>query len=160
MTDRPNIYTTLDKAAGVTEAYIAVAKALESSSLSEPERLTVLLAVSFENECDYCIPVYTTLARKARMSPEVIEALRAGAPVPDERLGVVAEVTRALVRDRGRLSPELRQRFVGAGFAEEQLLEVVLGIAQKTITNYANHLFHPPLDEMFEPAKWSPPKGE
>lgn len=76
----------------------------------------------------------------------------------DERLDIVADVTRALIQNRGRLSPDLRQRFVEAGFSEEQLLEVVLGIAQKTITNHANHLFRPPLDEMFEPARWSPPR--
>jgi AhpD family alkylhydroperoxidase len=156
---RANIYATLERASVVAEAYGAVADALERGSLSEAERVTVLLAASFENRCDYCIPVYTMLGRKAGMAPAVIDALRAGTGVPDERLDVVAGVTRALIQNHGRLSPELRRRFGEAGFAEEQLLEVVLGIAQKTITNYANHLFHPPLDAMFEPARWSPPSG-
>jgi AhpD family alkylhydroperoxidase len=108
---RVNINATLEKAPRVAEAYAAVAEALERGSLWEAERVTVLLAASFENECDYCVPVYTTLGRKAGMAPKVIEALRAGAEVPDGRLGVVAEVTRALIQNRGRLSPELRGRF-------------------------------------------------
>lgn len=64
---------------------------------------------------------------------------------------------RSLIRSRGALDQALRARFLDVGFTEEQLLEVIVGIAQKTITNYANALIRPTLDEKFASARWTPP---
>lgn len=36
--------------------------------------------------------------------------------------------------------------FLAAGYSERQILEVVLAIAVKTLSNYANRLFHTPVD--------------
>jgi alkylhydroperoxidase family enzyme len=47
------------------------------------------------------------------------------------------------------LSEEDKQRFFAAGYGTRQLLEIVLGLAQKTMSNYINHLADTPLDERF-----------
>jgi alkylhydroperoxidase family enzyme len=45
--------------------------------------------------------------------------------------------------------------FLAAGYSERQILEIVLAIAVKTLSNYANHLFHTPVDAMFESRVWA-----
>ncbi|MCS7704844.1 hypothetical protein N0018_34145, partial [Pseudomonas aeruginosa] len=53
--------------------------------------------------------------------------------------------------------PEIRGYFrpsLAAGYGERQVLEIVLALAVKTLSNYANHLFHTPLDEMFADRAW------
>jgi len=35
------------------------------------------------------------------------------------------------------------------------VLEVILGLSQKVISNYVNHVAKTPLDEMFQPFAWS-----
>jgi AhpD family alkylhydroperoxidase len=158
MAQRPNIHDVLDRVPTGLDTYKAVEKGFKGGSLTEVERTTVLLAASYENGCTYCVPVYTLKGRSLGMEEAVIDALRSGGSLPDERLDALAQVTRALVANRGRLSDDLRARFANAGYREEQLIDVVLGIAQKTITNYVNALFSPELDEMFQSARWEPPR--
>jgi alkylhydroperoxidase family enzyme len=62
---------------------------------------------------------------------------------------VLHDTTLALMRNRGVLSEEDKQRFFAAGYGTRQLLEIVLGLAQKTMSNYINHLADTPLDERF-----------
>lgn len=47
------------------------------------------------------------------------------------------------------------EAFLGAGYSERQILEIVLAIAVKTLSNYANHLFHTPVDAMFAGRAWA-----
>ena len=47
------------------------------------------------------------------------------------------------------------QTFIGAGFSREQVIEVILGITQKTLSNYVNHLADTPLDDAFAPREWA-----
>lgn len=158
MAQRPNIHDVLDRAPTALDTYKAIEKGFTGGSLSEVERTIVLLAASYENRCTYCVPVYTMKARSLGMDETTIEALRSGGPLPEERHDVLSRVTRSLVRNRGQLPAELRTRFTEVGFSEDQLIEVVLGIAQKTVTNYVNALFEPELDEKLQPARWEPPR--
>jgi alkylhydroperoxidase family enzyme len=54
------------------------------------------------------------------------------------------------LQSRGRPVEAEVKEFLKAGFKEEQILEVVLAIAVKTISNYANHLFNTKIDSAFE----------
>lgn len=44
--------------------------------------------------------------------------------------------------------------FLAAGYGERQILEIVLRLAVKTFSNYSNHLFHTPVDDMFADRAW------
>lgn len=72
------------------------------------------------------------------------------------KLAALIALTRAIVQERGWVTehPAL-QRFLAAGFSKEQALEVVLGVTQKTLSNYANHLLGTPLNPAFESERWS-----
>jgi hypothetical protein len=39
----------------------------------------------------------------------------------------------------------------------DHVLEILLAIAVKTLSNYSNHLFHTPLDGMFAGHEWRKP---
>ena len=59
-------------------------------------------------------------------------------------------MVREMLLSRGRPSSEAVQAFLSAGFTEQQMLEIVLAIAVKTLSNYTNHLFDTPLDAPFK----------
>jgi len=107
--------------------------------------------INVENECHYCVPAHTAIAHQMKVDPTIVEAIRNGEPLNDEKLQVLRETTLALLRNRGRLSEAEKEKFFSAGYGPKQLLEIILGIAQKTISNYANHLAETPLDEAFKP---------
>ncbi len=50
--------------------------------------------------------------------------------------------------------------FLAAGFEREQVLDVRVGVAYKTLSNYTNHLAGTPLDGAFAVFAWEPPEKE
>ncbi len=44
-----------------------------------------------------------------------------------------------------------------AGYEPSQMLDVLVGIAQKTLSNYTHHLADTPVDEPMQGNAWTPP---
>jgi len=84
-----------------------------------------------------------------KVDDALTDALRNRKPMPSEKLQVLHDTTLALVRNRGVLSDEEKARFFAAGYGTRQLMDIVLGLAQKTMSNYINHLAETPMDPRF-----------
>lgn len=151
----PNLYARMANVPGLLGTYLHGQKALQAGSGWSPAELqTVLLTISRLNGCTYCVAAHSTLADMAKVPDEITEALREGKPLPDARLQALAVFTTAMLKRRGLPTGAQIDAFLAAGFAETDILEVVLAIAMKTISNYTNHLFHTPLDEPFAYRAW------
>lgn len=90
-----------------------------------------------------------------KVDPAITEALRNKTALPTAKLQALHEFTLALVRGRGNVAEQQLQAFLAAGYTQQQVLEVVLGLSQKVISNYVNHLAKTPVDPMFKPFEWS-----
>ena len=75
-------------------------------------------------------------------------------PCPIARLEALRTFTLRVVRDRGVVDDANVQTFLDAGFTKRQVLEVLVGISQKVMSNYTNHLANTPLDEAFQEFEW------
>ena len=51
-----------------------------------------------------------------------------------------------MVRERGRVSEAATAAFLDAGWGAQQVLEVVLGVSIKIMSNYTNAIVRIPLD--------------
>ncbi len=151
----PNLIRVMAEAPAAAEAYVSLKDIFDRSSLSDTEQQTVLLSVSFANGCDYCMAAHTTLANMKRVPSVIVDALRAGAPLPDARLDALATLTRSIVETRGWPDEAVTGAFFGAGFGAREYLEVVVGVTMKTLSNYVNHAANTPLDAAFQTAKWA-----
>ena len=147
----PNMYANMVNSPGLLETYLDGYAAFRAESGFTPaEQELVFLVISRENGCEYCVSAHSMLAdMKSGLAPQVTDAIRDGAPIGDAKLAALAEFTRTLFHSRGLPSRAAVEAFLAAGYGERQVLEIVLAIAVKTLSNYANHLFHTPLDEMF-----------
>ncbi|MDH2916554.1 MAG: carboxymuconolactone decarboxylase family protein [Gallionella sp.] len=155
----PNLYAHLASSPAALQAYKQLGALLEQSALTPEEQQAVLIAVSVENRCEYCVAAHSFLARNmVKMAADRISALRSGAPLPDVKLSALVTFTRAVVRERGWVadSPELKA-FFAAGYTPQHALDVVLGVAMKTLSNYTNHLTDTPLDAAFASEAWQAP---
>ena len=81
--------------------------------------------------------------------------MRDDKPIPDERLAALAQFTRTMFHSRGNPSPDEVEAFLAAGYREQHILQIVLAMAVKTLSNYSNHVNHPPVDEVFADYAWS-----
>ncbi|MFQ5509767.1 MAG: carboxymuconolactone decarboxylase family protein [Leptospirillia bacterium] len=153
----PNLAAGLANAPAALEGYLAVAGAFEKSSLTPVEQQVVLLATSVDNGCPYCVAAHSMIARNMVGAPDsVVDAMRCGKAPDDPRLAALANFAHALVRERGHVEGSAEhQAFLDAGYTPAQALEVVVGITQKTLSNYANRLLGTPLDAPFEAEGWT-----
>ncbi len=58
------------------------------------------------------------------------------------------------VEKRGWASDEDIAAFLTAGYTRAQVLEVIVGIAFKTMSNFTNHVADTPIDKQFAPFTW------
>ena len=151
----PNMYARMANVPALLETYRTGYDAFrQDSGFSPAEQETVLLAISRTNGCTYCVAVHSAVADMAKVPTEVTDALRNGAPLPDARLDALARFTVTMVEKRGLPSRADVEAFMAAGFTERDVLQIVLAIAVKTISNYSNHLFHTPVEPSFAHRAW------
>lgn len=152
----PNMYAYMANAPGVLETYThGSALFRKDSGFTPAEQEVVFLTISYENGCEYCVAAHSLLAdTKSGVSRVVTEAIRNGTEIPDARLRALSEFSRAVVLKRGRLADEDVRPFLAAGYSEAQILQVILAVAVKTISNYTNHLFETPVDAVFAARTW------
>jgi AhpD family alkylhydroperoxidase len=154
----PNLYAHLAEAPAALEAYFSLSAQFDQTSLTPTERQVVLLAASVENGCEFCVAAHSMIAQDMVGVPaETVNALRASGALGEARLDALAGFTRALVRDRGWASEGISAAFFGAGFTRQLAIEVVLGVAMKTLSNYANHLTGTPTNPEFAAYAWKKP---
>lgn len=67
-------------------------------------------------------------------------------------------LTRAVVHQRGWLEPGQIDQFLMAGYTKANILDVILGVAMKTLSNYANHILETPLNDAFAGERWQAPR--
>jgi uncharacterized peroxidase-related enzyme len=153
----PNLFAVMADAPALLKSYRALGDLFEETSLDPSERQVVLLATSYENGCEYCVAAHTVIAAMQRVPDGVVQAIRDGRPIADRKLEAIRRFTTAVVRSRGRPSDEDTAAFLEAGYGRQQVLEVVLGVGMKTLSNYTNHIAATPLDRAFAKAAWSKP---
>jgi uncharacterized peroxidase-related enzyme len=148
-----NMFGVMAEAPTLLRAYLMLGRLFEETSLTPIERQVVALTVSATNGCEYCVAAHTVIAR---MEPDaVVRALRVGTTLSDPQLESLRRFTAALVLTRGRPAAEDLTAFVSAGYGEAHVLEVILGVGMKTMSNYTHHLAHTPVDAAFARAAWT-----
>ncbi len=152
----PNLVGAMADAPSLLKAYWAVREALEASSLTPQEQQVVVLAVSYVNECSYCMAAHSTVAKMVGLPDGEISALRDGEPLSDAKLEALRTFARILVEKRGWAQKEEVAAFLAVGYTRAQILEVIVGIAFKTLSNFTNHLADTPIDKQFAPFRWEP----
>lgn len=153
----PNLLGIMADAPATLEAYMNLGDLLAKTSFSPVEQQVIALSVSSYHECEYCMAAHSGLAKMAGIGDADLAALRADGPLPDPKLDVLARFSRAVVVHRGHAPQESVDEFLAAGFTRAQILEVLVGVAMKTISNYTNHLADTPLDAQFQPLAWTAP---
>ena len=155
----PNLYAFMANAPGLLDTYLRGQETFRKHSVFNPvEQEIILLSISYENGCEYCMAAHSTIAdTQSNVPREVTEALRSGSPVPDARLSALSNFTRTMVVKRGRPSQDEVEHFLQAGYTEEQVLQIILAVGIKVLSNYTNHVCHTPVDRPFASRSWTRP---
>lgn len=152
----PGLHAVLASSPETLEAYKTLHALFTKTSFNADELTVVWQTINVEHECHYCVPAHTGIAQMMKVSDELTEALRNSTAMPTEKLQVLHDFTLKVVRERGHVAQEDLNVFYKAGYGEKQVLEVILGVSQKVISNYTNHIAQTPVDAPFQKFAWEP----
>lgn len=156
----PNMYARMAHAPGVLSTYLHGYNLFrQQSGFTPTEQEVVFLAISYENGCTYCMAAHSMVAQMMSHVPaNVLDAIRTGKAIADPRLAALHQFAILMVQKRGMPSPADVNAFLQQGFTERHVLEIILAIAVKTLSNYTNHVFHTPVDAAFTSFAWETPQ--
>jgi AhpD family alkylhydroperoxidase len=146
----PNLYATFAHSEHALGNYLTLQNG--KSSLNAKEREVVNLVVSQVNECAYCLAAHTALGGMVGFKPEQIIEIRKGGASFDPKLDALAKLVKGATENRGHAAPALIDAFFAAGYTEGNLIDVVVVIGDKIITNYLHALTQVPVDFPAAPA--------
>lgn len=154
------MYAAMANSPGLLDTYLhGYEHFRKHSAFTAAEQEVVFLTISRENGCHYCMAAHSMLADKQSKVPAgITAAIRDYEPIPDDRLAELVRFTGIMVETRGRPSKADTERFLNAGYSERHILDIILAQAVKTLSNYSNHLFHTPVDDMFSHYTWEDKK--
>lgn len=134
----PNLYAYYAKNETALADYLALQN--RKSSLSKKEREVVNLVVSEYNGCRYCQSAHTVLGKMNGFNDEQVLEIRSGRAHFDAKLDALAQFTLAVTKNKGHVNDEVKERFFEAGYSESNLIDIVLNIGDKIISNYIHNI--------------------
>lgn len=152
----PNLLRKMAEAPTLLDGYWSLSGIFARGTFSPTEQQVVLITASVVNGCTYCVGAHSVIADMAGVPPEVTDALRDSAAIGDARLEALRRFTAVVVEARGWVPATELDAFLAAGYTRAQVLEVVLGVGLKTLSNYTNHIVGTELDPPFQGRAWAP----
>jgi len=150
----PNLYGVLAGSPAAVQAYAGINKALEQSALTPVEQQVVTLTVSAVNRCAYCMGAHSMVAQMIHMPEQILAELRDQRDLSDTKLNALRTLVMSILHHRGWVPEQDLEYFIAAGYTQRHMLDVLTIVALKTLSNYANHIAHTPLDPQFAPQAW------
>lgn len=140
----PNIFATYAHSENALKNYLELSNA--KTSLKTKEKEVVNLAVSEVNACDYCLSAHTAIAGMNGYTPSQIIELRSGKASFDNKLDALAKLSKNITENRGAPSDTIIENFFEAGWTKENLIDTIVLVGDKTITNYLHKTTKVPID--------------
>ena len=134
----PNLYAYFAKNETALSDYLALQN--RKSTLKAKEREVINLVTSQINDCRYCQSAHTVLGKMNGFTDEQVLEIRKGAASFDSKLDALAKFTASVVENRGRATEESKESFFEAGYNEANMIDVVIVVGDKIISNYLHNL--------------------
>jgi len=118
------------------------------------ERQVLLLSNAVANRSEWAVSFHTLESLQDGVEPSVVEAIRQGTAPANPRMAALSAFTRSLIEKRGHVDDAEVLAFKAAGFTDEQVFEVITGVAISVMTNYTANIAEPSLEDAVSPHAW------
>ncbi|MDC6365267.1 MULTISPECIES: carboxymuconolactone decarboxylase family protein [Flavobacteriaceae] len=140
----PNLYATYAYSENALGNYLTFSNG--KTSLRAKEKEAVNLAVSEVNGCLYCLSAHTAIGKMNGFTDDQILELRAGKASFDNKLDALARLAKNITENRGVTDAAVLDNFFAAGWTKENLIDTIVLVGDKTISNYINNTTEIPVD--------------
>ncbi len=145
----PNLLATMAESPAILEAYLSLDQLFNKTRFNSAERQLVLLIISRYRNCCYCLAAHGTVAKMHNISVDLIDAVYFKQSLNDQKLEALRDFTEAVLAQEGWVKQAELEPFYQAGYTKQHVLEVVLAISFKTLSNFVNHINDTPIDSEF-----------
>jgi len=149
----PNMHAIMAESPVMFKAYKDIGKIFGESSFTPIEQEIIEMTINQVNGCTYCVAAHSYFDRLSKFPEDILTALVENKPLDDSKLQTLRLYTRTVVEKRGWVLPEETGKFLSAGYSKKQILELIVGVAHKFMSNYLNHIADTPIDKEFEKYK-------
>ena len=104
------------------------------------------LVVSQVNGCEYCLAAHTMIGKMNGFTDEQILEIRSGKASFDAKFDALARLVRNIAINRGHADQALVEAFFAAGWTKANLVDAIVVIGDKTVTNYLHATTRVPVD--------------
>jgi uncharacterized peroxidase-related enzyme len=139
----PNLYATIAYSKNGLERFLAYQNA--KTSLSNKEKEAVNLIVSQVNNCVYCQSAHLVLGKMNGFSDDQLLDIRNGKS-SDAKLNALVQLAAEITKTRGNANVDLVDAFFTQGYTNENLVDLILQVSDKTAMNYLHNLTQIPVD--------------
>lgn len=140
----PNLYATYAHNDTALGDYLALQN--RKSTLKAKERELINLVVSQVNECQYCLAAHTALGKMNGYTDEQILEIREGKASFDSKLDALAKFVQNITINRSKPSPEVVDALFEVGYNEANLVDILMVIGDKMISNFLHGTTQVPID--------------
>lgn len=140
----PNLWASMAYSENGLSTYFSLATA--KTSLTGKEKEIVNLVVSQVNSCNYCLSAHTAIAKLNGFKEEEIAEIRTGSATFNPKYDALAKYVKSASENKGHASEEALENFFTAGYTNENLVDTIILIGDKTITNYLFAAIEIPID--------------
>ncbi len=140
----PNLYATFAYSDTALGDYLTLQN--RKSSLKAREREIINLVVSEVNDCAYCKAAHTALGKMNGFSEDQILEIRSGSALFDAKYDALAKFVQDVTISRGKPSTESVDQLFEAGYTKEQLVDTLVIIGDKIVSNYLHGITNIPID--------------
>ena len=140
----PNLYGMLAHSEGALDAYYKLHE--HPQSLNTIERAIIGMLVASLNESVYCLETHKMIAKLNGLSDAEINEVLDGTILFNERYNYLSKLVTEMVIFKGKPREKSMQLFLNNGYTTENLIDVILCIADTTFTNFLTCSMNVPLD--------------
>ncbi|MDB6176995.1 carboxymuconolactone decarboxylase family protein [Paracoccus sp. Z330] len=152
----PGLHAVMAGSPALLEGYQVLHRLFaEETAFDADEKTVVWQTINVYHECHYCVPAHTGIAKMMGVSDDISNALRDETPLPNPKLEALRDFTLVMLESRGNPSDAQMQAFLDAGYEQRHVLDIILGLAQKVMSNYTNHVAQTPVDEVMQKFAWT-----
>jgi uncharacterized peroxidase-related enzyme len=137
----PNLYAFMAWNETALGDYLALQG--RKSTLSGKEREIINLVVSEINNCDHCRRAHSFIANKmVGFTGEQVVEIRKVKISFDEKFQALAKFVKETTINKGKPSEDSLNELYEAGYANSNLIDIVMVIGDKIISNYLHNITH------------------
>lgn len=140
----PNMYAFFAHSSTALGDYLALQN--RKNSLNFKEKEVINLIVSQLNGCNYCKSAHTEMGKMAGFTAEEIFEIRRANISFNSKLNALVQLTKEVVEQKGEVSEKVKSNFFEVGYNTENLVDIVMTIGDKIMTNYLFALVKVPID--------------